>query len=607
MVILEALSLLPNHSAMGMKMIQLFVSRLFASLLLVSAATPASRAQPLFTRIAEGPVVSSPSDSRSVNWIDVNGDGRDDLFISNGPAGGQNNALYLNQGDGTFSAVANDPIVSDSSPSDGATFADADNDGDPDAFVVTWYGHINYYYQNQGDGQFLHLPGSLTGALGTYSETAAWGDYDNDGWVDLYLTNSDGNRRNMLYHNEGNGSFTRITEGAGLDEADFSRCVNWVDYDNDGDVDLFVTNEGNQTNDLFRNEGGGQFIKITQGPLVQSQRGSMSASWGDVDNDGDLDVFIANSGNFQPQANQLFLNEGNGQFAEAANTPFASDGGCSFGSAFGDIDNDGDLDLAVANGFCSGAIVNFIYLNDGNGVFSRAVEDDLQTPCSFGLAFSDYDDDGFLDLAISTCKNAAASPQPNNILLHNNGNANHWLKVRLEGVVSNRSAIGARLMVKTSTGWQYRDVTAQSGYNGQNSLVAHFGLSAAEVADSLVVEWPSGSRSRLGPLNANQTLHLLEEAPNGVVSPAFGANWRVSPNPAKNTLSVQGELNTSVGRLRLSLIDSTGRVVWQQQWQQPGTGAFSCQAPLETLPAGMYRLLIEADKERHTLPVAIIP
>jgi hypothetical protein len=554
-------------------------------------------------------VVNSPSDSRSVNWIDVNGDGLDDLFISNGPSWGQNNALYLNQGDGTFTAVTADPIVSDNSPSDGATFADADNDGDPDAFVVTWYGHINYYYQNQGNGQFLHLPGSLTGALGTYSETAAWGDYDNDGWVDLYLTNSDGNRRNMLYHNEGNGVFTRISEGAGLDEADFSRCVNWVDYDNDGDSDLFVTNEGNQPNDLYRNEGGGQFTKIIQGPLVQSQRGSMSASWGDVDNDGDLDVFVANSGNFQPQSNQLFLNQGNGQFAEATttHTTFGSDGGCSFGSAFGDVDNDGDLDLAVANGFCSGAIVNFIYLNDGSGHFSRVAEDDLQTPCSFGLAFSDYDDDGFLDLAVSTCKNATASPQPNNILLHNNGNANRWLKVRLEGALSNRSAIGARLLLKTTAGWQYREVTAQSGYNGQNSLVAHFGLGAIEVADSLVVEWPSGSRSRLGPLNANQTLYLLEEMPSNTAAPLAGAHWQVSPNPTKNAIQIKGEFHASVARLRLSLVDSTGRVAWQQQWIALSASSFEHQADLGALPAGRYQLLIDADKERHALPVVILP
>ncbi len=553
-------------------------------------------AQSLFTKITTGPVVTTPSDSRSINWIDVQGDGWEDLFISNGLEGGQNNLLYRNNGDGTFEAITEDPIVQQSSPFDGATFADTDNDGDPDAFVVTWYGVRNYFYRNNGDS-FTLIPDAVTGNIGTYSETAAWGDYDNDGFVDIYITNSEGDKRNMLYRNNGDDSFTRITEGAWVTETDLSRCVNWVDYNNDGYADLFVTNESNQANDLYRNNGNGSFTKITSGPLVTTLRGSMSASWGDVDNDGDPDVFVANAGYFQQQNNQLFLNN-DGAFQEVTGVPLVNDGGCSYGSAFGDVDNDGDLDLAVANGFCNGTIVNFLYLNDGEGNFTRATTETLDTPCSFGLAFGDYDNDGFLDLAIATCKNAAAAAQPNNLLYHNNGNSNHWLKIRLEGVASNRSAIGAKVRVKTTQGWQVREISAQSGYNGQNSLIAHFGLGSVAVADSIAIEWPSGNRQYLTNVAADQQLFVVEEGTTATQStPAFFHAFAVQPNPAQHLFQLTGELKQALPQLEIALLDSMGKNVFRKVLSDIPAGAFSHTLELDNgIPNGLYHLVLRTGK-----------
>lgn len=563
-------------------------------------------AQSLFTQITTGPVVTTPSDSRSVNWADVNGDGFEDLFISNGPSGGQNNSLFLNQGDGTFQAVSSDPIVQDGSPSDGATFADIDNDGDLDAFVVTWYGVINYFYRNNG-ATFTYIPDAVTGSIGTHSETAAWGDYDNDGFVDVYITNSDTDKRNMLYRNNGGNSFERITTGAWVTETDLSRCVNWVDYDNDGDSDLFVTNESNQANDLFRNEGNGAFTKITTGPLVASLRGSMSASWGDVDNDGDFDVVVANAGYFQQQNNQLFINN-NGNFTEVTGEPLVTDGGCSYGTAFGDVDNDGDLDLAVANGYCNGSIVNFLYLNDGAGNFTRATTEMLNTPCSFGLAFGDYDNDGFLDLAIATCKNATGSPQPNNLLYHNNGNDNNWLKIKLEGVISNRAAIGAKVRVKTVAGWQLRDISAQSGYNGQNSLIAHFGLGAANSVDSIAIEWPSGIRQHLTQVAVNQQLFVVEEDATSVKEAGLFQQFKVHPNPAGTTLQLQGNLEQALSKLQISLMDTTGKVVYQEVLSGVPSGAFSHGFDLKKtgIPGGVYNLVLRAGASIFSTRVVLV-
>ena len=204
-----------------------------------------------FTRITTGPVSTETADSRACSFADVNNDGWLDLFISNGRSGGQNNSHYLNDGQGNFISVDDNDIVADGSSSDGAAFADIDNDGDLDAYVVTWYGQINYFYQNNGNGVFEHLSDAVTGSTGTFSEATSWGDYDADGFLDLMITNSDGNKRNLLYRNVNGQSFEKINEAPFSNDNNTSRAISWVDYDNDGDLDLYICNESNEKNLLY--------------------------------------------------------------------------------------------------------------------------------------------------------------------------------------------------------------------------------------------------------------------------------------------------------------------------------------------------------------------
>ena len=236
----------------------------------------------------------------------------------------------------------------------------------------------------------------------------------------------------------------------------------------------------------------------------------------DLNNDGFLDLFVGNSANFAPQNNRLFINNGNGGFMAAAAGPINSDGGCSFGSAFSDYHNDGDLDLFVANGFCSGLIFNYLYQNDGTGVFSR---DQTSLPiyltsCSFGAAWGDLNDDGFPDLVVANCKKNAAAALPNHSVFMNNGNENHWLKIKLIGMVSNQAAIGAQIRVKATINGQsvtqLRDISAQSGYCGQNSLTAHFGFGKGTQIDSIHIKWPSGLIQPLGSTAVDQTITVVE-------------------------------------------------------------------------------------------------
>lgn len=495
-----------------------------------------------FTKISGSPVTSNPADSRSVNWIDVNNDNHIDLFISNGPSGGQNNSLYLNSGNGNFTQVLTDSIVLDNRSSDGATFADVNNDGNIDAFVVNWYNQNNLFYLSNGDGTFMKNNSQIVSNDQGYSETAAWGDYNNDGLLDLYVTNSAGIKKNYLYHNDGNNTFSKIIVGDHVNDANFSRNISWVDIDSDGDLDLFVTNENGQNENIYRNDGVNNFTKLTNGALLNDGGNTNSSSWADFDNDGDLDVFLANDFGF----NSLFKNEGNFIFTKILNDTVAKTPARSFSSAWSDIDNDGDLDLFVTNSFATGTkLVNYFYINDGQGNFTRNNTDIVakDSSWSYGCAFGDYDNDGFEDLSVATCRfNGIDFPD---FLYHNNGNSNNWITLKLIGTSSNKSAIGAKVKIRSIINgnpvWQLREISSQSSYCGQNDIRIHFGLSNATAIDSLLIIWPLGLIEMYTNVSTNQFLTLIEGASTNGFYQNFisDESLKIYPIPTKKELILE--------------------------------------------------------------------
>jgi enediyne biosynthesis protein E4 len=563
---------------------QRFFSKALSTLILAVSICQVSLAQ-TFTKITTGPVVSTPGDSRSVNWVDINNDGWLDLMISNGPSAGQVNFVYLNDGTGAFTAVSGDPIVSDAKPFDGASWADTDNDGDMDCFVVTWYGVTNYFYTNNGSGAFTKV---ITGSLvtqGTYSETCSWGDFDKDGLVDLYICNSDGTLRNNLFRNTGNNTFTQITSGDVVTDTFASRCVNWTDIDNDGDADLFVTNEYNQNENIYRNDGSGAFTRLTSGGLLNNGGNTMSGSWADYDNDGDMDVFLAND----QGDNALFRNDGGFNFTKMMSDTVSNSNGRSFSSAWSDIDNDGDQDLFVTNSFQTGTLLlNFMYINNGDGTFSRvnntAPATDLDW--SYGCAFGDYDNDGFEDLAVATCRFAGINRE--DLLYHNDGNSNHWITIKLIGTASNKAAIGAKIKVKATINgtsvWQMREITAQSSYCGQNDMRAHFGLGDADSIEAIDISWPSGLHETFPAEAADQFLTITETpAPNGIseIKPADG--FSVYPNPSNSTLTISMPDASLEKGDKIRITDGRGSLV-KEYSVDAGTNKFTVDLKNLALP-----------------------
>ena len=459
-----------------------------------------------FTRISAGDIVNDGVSSNGCSWGDYDNDRDIDLFVANQVT--ENNFLYRNDGNGVFSKITNEAIVNDGSFSRSASWGDYDGDGDLDLFVANITGENNFLYQNNGDGTFIQI---TTGAIvndGGNSDGCSWGDYDNDGNIDLFVANSS-SQNNFLYHNNGDGTFTRITNGAIVSDGGSSRAVNWIDYDNDGDLDLYVTNSfsGNEITFFYKNDGDGTFTKISNSVIVNDNGASSTSSWGDYDNDGDLDLFV---GNWFGQNNFLYKNDGDGIFTKITQGDIVNDGGWTHSSSWGDYDNDGDIDLFVANSSThENQFDNFLYQNNGNGTFTRITAGQIATDTlnSSGCAWGDYDNDGDLDLFIG-------NHDEGNVLYQNNGNNNHWINILCIGRVSNTSAIGAKVKIKAQINgtplWQVQEIAGQTGLWSQNSLNAEFGLGDATIIDSIKVEWPSGIVQMLTDVNVDTFLTITE-------------------------------------------------------------------------------------------------
>ncbi|UUC45161.1 FG-GAP-like repeat-containing protein [Flavobacterium cerinum] len=541
-----------------------------------------------FERMHFPDITTTLSSSRSANFIDVNNDGWDDIFFTNGLSSGEQNMLYINNTDGTFTTVTDDDIVEHSIRAVGASFADTDNDGDLDGYVVTWgVGGIakrNYFYRNNGNGTFTFDPGVAPNP--TYSETANWIDINNDQLLDLYITNSAQSLRNLYFENQGDGTFLQRTDLTITNEVKPSRSVDWVDYDNDGDNDLFVTNEMNNTNTLYRNDGPNNFTQITNLNIVQDIKDSLGSSWADVDNDGDFDLLVAN----WEQGNQLFINN-NGVFTEMTGSAIALETVISFGSTFGDIDNDGDLDLFIGNSYSDTHFKNSVFINDGHGNFTQDHTSALalQEGWTYGAAFGDYNNDGWLDIILANNQNESQV----NSVYKNTGTGNNWVKIKCVGTVSNKSAIGAVVKVTSvingNVVTQTRKVEAASGYASQNSLTTHFGLGDAGTIQTIQIKWPSGLIENFtGGIN---TAHNFIEG-TGVLSVGEQNKIKVNiyPNPVKDQFYIE---IPEKGAYHLAIINTQGQTV--KEIKIDGSDVHH-EVNIADLPAGTYFYNVSENK-----------
>jgi hypothetical protein len=490
-------------------------------------------------------------------FIDYDNDGWIDIFLLGGTTldGSRQgtNRLYHNNRDGTFSDVTEHAGLTRSGWASAVCIGDYDNDGFDDLFVTYW--GQNVLFHNNGDGTFT----DVTRQAGLMRKETRWGsgctfiDYDRDGHLDLFIANylefdlksmpKPGERpecnwkgvavncgprglppgSGLLYHNNGDGTFTDVTERSGISKATGSYMMTAAaaDFDNDGWPDICVACDSSPSF-FFRNNHDGTFSEtgLERGVAVNedgNEQAGMGLGVGDFNLDGNLDFFRTN---FADDTNILYKNDGKGYFEDvtviaglAVETRLVG-----WGAGMVDLDNDGNPDLFYVSGNIYPEVAakypqypiatpRVIFRNLGNGRFEELIDSAgpaiAEPHCSRGCAFGDFDNDGDIDVLIVNLN------EPPSLLRNDVARANHWLKVKLAGVHSNRSAIGARLTLHYGGKVQAQEVLSQSSFYSASDLRLHFGLGSAASAD-VEVRWPNGSRERITGIAADQLVTIRE-------------------------------------------------------------------------------------------------
>ena len=443
-----------------------------------------------------------------VAWGDYDNDGWDDIMF----AGGR---LFHNNRDGTFSDVA---LPSGTQgPYTGGVWGDYNNDGWLDYYATAWREQWDTLLRNNGDGTFTNVTVAAGGVYDDLpSEAAAWGDYDNDGCLDLFVVNYEWppldnvtdsfGTPNILWRNNCDGTFENATSAAGVLEFRRSRGAVWTDFNHDGWLDLYVSNYRLEPNELWQNRGNGTFTNVApaRGVDCDNRTGtnpagvcghSIGTDVADYNNDGALDMFVANlnhprlvpsGGDFSA----LYRNGGAPDYDFTNMRSVVGIGYCETASnpTWGDFDADGDMDLFVTSIYEGRG--NNLYRNDALLGFTEVTDRArVASDNGWGAAWSDFDNDGDLDLLVGSSSGAK--------LWRNPGNDNGWIELTLHGLHSNRAGIGARVTVTSGRDAQVQEVQGGEGTASQSSLRLFFGLGPSAAPVSVMVEWPSGLTQEL--------------------------------------------------------------------------------------------------------------
>lgn len=444
-----------------------------------------------------------------VSFADFDNDGWDDITYAseNGV-----DLYFFKNTNGVFNLVTFNGI-SNTSKAKQVIWVDYDNDGDKDFFVTAIEGK-NAFYSNDGEMNFTDISSTI-GIFQTdlFTYGASFGDIDNDGDLDLFISNRSPEDHNYLYRND-SGIYVDITGTSGISlEGQLSFCSIFFDYDKDGLQDIYVSNDKEENiNRLYKNLGDGVFQDVSESSNAGVDVSAMSTTLGDFNNDGWFDIYITNTPFSQVssiQGNVLLKNNGDGTFTNVATETGTSFDSVGWGSVFLDADNDGLLDIYVSsseNG--NGSLISSAFYHqqdDETFIIPQDIGFNTDLRESYTNAIGDINNDGKPEIVVG-------NDTDNNFLWHNNTiNENNWLKVKLEGVVSNKDGIGNTIEINVDGQSQYRYTLAGEGYLSQNSFYEFFGTGLSNLIDYVKVTWTStGATETFNNIEANQSITIKE-------------------------------------------------------------------------------------------------
>jgi hypothetical protein len=545
---------------------------------------PAVSAQPFAYRTFLAGL-GSTTGGNGVAVADYNGDGHPDLYVVSreayDPARSVTwNRLYANRGDGTFtdrtvqagvpgSAGLGLPNTAGNGAKLGAAWGDYDGDGDPDLFLTN--AGPDQLYRNNGDGTFTDVTAQagVAGGATQLSTSGLWFDADGDGDLDLHVgvwedyapAGLPRRLANRLHRNNGDGTFTDIATDAGLGDTGKTYMTLPLDANGDGAPDLYNANDFG-ANRLFVNDGAGRFTEQTTAYGLDDAGEGMGLALGDPTGDGRADLYLTNRADAPEQSNPLFVGLPGGGFADRSAEAGVGETGWSWGAAFLDLENDGDEDLFVANGYVAADTRNALFVNDGAFPYvERAADWAVDAlDAARGVAVFDADFDGRLDLLVA---NVSRAPH----LYGNRSAAGRWLAVALDGQAPNTDALGAVVEVeaggRTYTRWHHG-----AQFLGQNLTTVHVGLGAATAVTRVTVRWPGGGTDEATGLQPDQRIRirqgvgLVEGLPVDASPRPDRAAPRLAafPNPTAGSVRFRVD-GGAPGLSRLCIADVLGRLV----------------------------------------------
>lgn len=496
-----------------------------------------------------------------VSFYDYDNDGWDDLTF----AAKENFPVrFFKNNSGTFVEETFNMTIPGHSKQ--VLWVDYDNDGDNDLFVAR-LDAANKLYNNDGNFNFTDVSG-IAGIPNTilYTYGASFGDYDNDGDLDMFLSNKDDTKiiPNQLYRNNGDGTFTDVSGIAGISSVGhLSFCAAFFDYDNDGFLDIYISNDRfANTNILYKNNGNGTFTDVSVASGAGVAANAMSTTIDDYNYDGFLDIYVTNT----VEGNHLLENNGDGTFTDVAANTGTIFNSIGWGANFFDADNDSDLDLYVCsmiNNTASGLMTSGFYECATGYNYSvpttAGFTNDIFT--SFSNAIGDINNDGYQDFVVVN-----QAPE-NHTLWRNTGGTNNWLKVKLEGTTSNKAGIGAKIKATVNGQAMYRYVLCGEAFLGQNSATEIFGLGTETTIDMLEIFWPSGLVDTFTDVSSNQVLNVVEGSTLSI-NEENADNFSVFPNPASDYIMISTTISAPY---TVSIFNSLGKEVFVKKEQNHQT------------------------------------